>query len=57
MKLRCLSPNSYIHVSVRDLYNPTFGLLILLQKNTVVGPVVRIYKSFKGTVHECANWD
>jgi len=34
MKLRSLSPNSYIHVSVRDLYIPTIGLLpILLQEN------------------------
>jgi hypothetical protein len=33
MKLRCLSPNFYIHVSVSDLYNSTIGLLILLQEN------------------------
>jgi hypothetical protein len=33
MKLRCLSPNSYIHVSVSDLYIPTIGLPVLLQKN------------------------
>jgi hypothetical protein len=31
-ELRC-SPNSYIHVSVRDLYIPLIGLTILLQKN------------------------
>jgi hypothetical protein len=33
MKLRCLSPNSYIHVSVRDLNIPSTGLPILLQEN------------------------
>ncbi len=27
------SPNSYIHVSVSDLYIPLIGLPILLQKN------------------------
>ncbi len=33
MKLRCLGPNSYIHVFVRDLFIPTIGLPILLQEN------------------------
>jgi hypothetical protein len=33
MKLRCLIPNSCIHVSMRDLYIPTIGLTILLQEN------------------------
>jgi hypothetical protein len=33
MKLRGLSPNSYIHVSLSDLYIPTIGLPILLQEN------------------------
>jgi hypothetical protein len=33
MKLLDLSPNSYIHVSVSDLYIPTIGLPILLQEN------------------------
>ncbi len=33
MKLQSLSPYSYIHVSVSDLYIPTIGLPILLQKN------------------------
>ncbi len=32
-KLRGLSPNSYIHISVSDLYTPTTGLPILLQEN------------------------
>jgi hypothetical protein len=31
MKLRGSSPNSCIHISVRDLYIPTIGLPILLQ--------------------------
>jgi hypothetical protein len=34
MKLRGLRPDSYIHVSVSDLYNPTFGLPNLLQENS-----------------------
>jgi hypothetical protein len=33
MKLLGLSPSSYIHVSVSDLYIPTIGLPILLQEN------------------------
>jgi hypothetical protein len=33
MTLRCLSPNSCMHVSVSNLYIPTFGLPILLQEN------------------------
>jgi hypothetical protein len=33
MKLRGLVPNSYIHVSVSDLYIPTIGLAILPQEN------------------------
>jgi hypothetical protein len=33
MKLRGLSLNSYIYVSVGDLYIPTMGLPILLQEN------------------------
>ncbi len=32
-KLRGYSPNSYIHVSVSDLYIPLIGLPILLQDN------------------------
>jgi hypothetical protein len=33
MKLRGLATNSYIHVSVSDVYIPTIGLPILLQEN------------------------
>jgi hypothetical protein len=33
MKLHGLSPVSYIHVSVSDLYIPTRGLSILQQEN------------------------
>jgi hypothetical protein len=32
-ELRGYSPNSYIHVSVSDLYIPVIGLPILLQEN------------------------
>jgi hypothetical protein len=33
-----LSPNSYIHISVSDLYIPTIGLPILLQENRWTNP-------------------
>jgi hypothetical protein len=32
-ELRSLSPNSYIHVSVSDLYFPLIGLPFMLQEN------------------------
>jgi hypothetical protein len=35
MKLRGLAPNSYIHVSVSDLYIPAMVHPILLQQNKV----------------------
>jgi hypothetical protein len=38
MKLRGLVPNSYIHVSVSDLYIPRIGLPICLQQNRQTGP-------------------
>jgi hypothetical protein len=37
-KLRSLSPNFHIHVSVSDLYIPTISLPILLQENMWTGP-------------------
>jgi hypothetical protein len=48
MKLRGLSANSYIHVSVSDLYILTISLPILLQENrwTDYG---NIYKSLTET--------
>jgi hypothetical protein len=47
MKLRGLSPNSRIHVSVSDIYIPKISLPILLQENrwTVMG----IYKLLTDT--------
>jgi hypothetical protein len=33
IKLRGLSPNFYIHISVSDLYIPTIGPSIFLQQN------------------------
>ncbi len=44
---RGLSPNFYIHVSVRELYVPTMGLPILLEE--ICGPVLGIYKSLTDT--------
>jgi hypothetical protein len=37
-KLRGLSPNFHIHVSVSDLYIPPIGLPILLQENMCTDP-------------------
>jgi hypothetical protein len=37
-KLRGLSPNFYIHISVSELYIPTIGLPILLQQNRWTDP-------------------
>jgi hypothetical protein len=42
MKLRGLVPNSYIHVSVSDLYITTIGLPIVLNRSQI---------------HECRNWE
>jgi hypothetical protein len=39
MKLRGLVPNSYIHVSVTNLYIPMFGPPNLLQQNRQVGNI------------------
>jgi hypothetical protein len=38
MKLHWLVPNSYIHVSVSDLYIPRIDLPILLQPNRQTDP-------------------
>jgi hypothetical protein len=42
-----LSPNSYTHISVRDLYISRIGLSILLQPHS--GPIRGIYKSLTDT--------
>ncbi len=38
MKLRGLIPNSYIYVSVSDLFIPSIGLPIWLQQNRQTDP-------------------
>jgi hypothetical protein len=45
-----LSPSSYTHISVRDLYISRIGLHILLQENTWT-------KTLTYTLDECGNWD
>ncbi len=62
MKLLCpkqnynvLSPSSYIHLSVRDLYISRIGLPILLQKICV--PILGLYTVNLSPTHECGNWD
>ncbi len=47
MKLRGPVPNFHIHVSVSDLYIPTIGPSILLQK--IGGLIVGVYKLFTDT--------
>jgi hypothetical protein len=49
-----LSPSSYTHIPVRDLYISRIGLPILLQENMWTGPCEYINRS---QTHECGNWD
>jgi hypothetical protein len=44
---RGLIPNFHIHVSVSELYIPTMGLPVLLEK--ICRLILRIYKSLKET--------
>ncbi len=48
MKLRCLGHNSYIHVSVSDLYITKVNLPILLQEN--------MWTPRGNMKYECENW-
>jgi hypothetical protein len=48
-ELRGHIPNFHIHVFVSDLYIPTINLPILLQANTVCGPILGINKSATDT--------
>jgi hypothetical protein len=54
MKLRGLVPNSYIHVSVNDLYIPRIGLPISLQQNKQTDPwnILIAHRNFS-----CGNWE
>jgi hypothetical protein len=45
------SPNFHIHVSVGDLNISTITLPILLQENTVFGPILGIYTPITDTHH------
>jgi hypothetical protein len=47
-ELRGYSPNSYIHVSVSDLYIPLIGLPIFFCRK-IGGPNVEIYRSLSDT--------
>jgi hypothetical protein len=51
-EMRGHNPNSYIHVSVGDLYIRTIGLPILLQENRVDRSWEYIDRS---QTHECGN--
>jgi hypothetical protein len=52
MKLDGLVPNLYIHVSVSDLYIPTIGLPIFLQRNRWTWDHINCSQ-----IHECGNWE
>jgi hypothetical protein len=56
MKLHGLIPNFNIHVPVNDFYIPRIGLPILLQQNTVGGPILWEYIN-RSQIHECGNWE
>jgi hypothetical protein len=53
MKLRGLVPDSYIHVSMRDIYIPRIGLPIWLQKNgqTDTGNIHLLQ------IYPCGSWE
>jgi hypothetical protein len=54
MKLRGLGTNSYIPVSVSDLYIPTIGLPILLKENTLLdGTNVRLNWNIESDMNVC----
>ncbi len=48
MNLRSLVLNSYIHISVSDLFIPKISLPIWLQQNR---------QTNRSQIHECGNWD
>ena len=50
-----LSPSSYTHISVRDLYISRIGLPILLQENMYVDRSWEYIN--RSQTHECGNWD
>jgi hypothetical protein len=49
IKLRGLVPNSYIHVSVSDLFNIFSGLVCLFGYSKICRPTMGIYKSLTDT--------
>jgi hypothetical protein len=55
MELHGLVPNSYIHVSVSDLYIPRIGLPIWLQQNRQTDPGNKHIN--RSQIHECENWE
>jgi hypothetical protein len=55
MKLCGLVPNSYIHVSVSDLYIPRNVLPILLQQNMWIDPG-NMYIN-RAQIQECGYWE
>jgi hypothetical protein len=54
-ELRGYRPNSYIHVSVSDLYIPLIGLPILLQENRWTPERGNIHID-RSQTNECGNW-
>ncbi len=52
-----LSPSSYTHISVRDLYISRIGLPILLQENMYVNQSWEYTCINRWQTHEYGNWD
>jgi hypothetical protein len=53
IKLRGLAPNSYIHVSVSNLYIPTIGLPICCKLRGIVISKTELYCSVSQFQHSC----
>ncbi len=59
MKLHGHVPNSYIHVSMSDLYIPRISLLIWLQQNRQADPgnIWEYTCINRSQMYECGNWE
>jgi hypothetical protein len=57
MKLRGVSPNSYIHVYVSDLYTVFPLSVCLFCCRKIGGPIVGILYINRSQKHECKNGD
>jgi hypothetical protein len=56
-KLRGLSPNFHIHVSVSDLYFPTIGPPTVFSCSRLGRPIAGILYINRSPKHKCRNWE